>query len=226
MVQRLGGGSVLWFVTVVAMSTSSKPLQSAGHANHMGSLKPSASSLVGDTMSSTNDVPFDWSSDYEMAVVYITSAWTEFGDVRSPDAPLGIIAENGFLNYCVRFKTKLAAWAKSLQDRPDVSETVKKAVSSWYRAIDTLSQDNWNLPAALTLESFRKQFMTAYKHLVLNGAEIYEKSDSEIVKRDVDGFTRDVADTMIGILKGISNLCCRNKSEAFPRNATRNINSP
>jgi len=85
-----------------------------------------------------------------------------------------------------------------------VSETVKKAVSSWYRAIDTLSQDNWNLPSALTLESFKKQFMTAYKHLVLNGAEIYEKSDSEIVKRDVDGFTRDVADMMIGTLKGIS----------------------
>jgi len=85
-----------------------------------------------------------------------------------------------------------------------VSETVKKAVSSWYRAIDTLSQDNWNLPSALPLESFKKQFMTAYKHLVLNGAEIYEKSDSEIVKRDVDGFTRDVADMMIGTLKGIS----------------------
>lgn len=61
-----------------------------------------------------NDVPFDWSSDYEVAVVYITSAWTELADVRSSDSPLGIIAENGFLNYCVRFKTKLAAWAKSV----------------------------------------------------------------------------------------------------------------
>jgi hypothetical protein len=49
-----------------------------------------------------------------VAIVYITSAWTEFGEVRSSAAPLGIIAENGFLNYCVRFKTKLAAWAKSV----------------------------------------------------------------------------------------------------------------
>ncbi|KAL5240164.1 hypothetical protein ACI65C_007574 [Semiaphis heraclei] len=192
-VQRLkrGGGLVLWLFAAVALSTGAKPLQSAGHANLIGSLKPSASSLVGDTMSSTNDVPFEWSSDYEVAVVYITSTWTEFGDVRSSDAPLGIIAENGFLNYC-------------LQDRPDVSETVKKAVSSWYRAIDTLSRDNWNLPDALTLDSFRKQFMTAYKHLVLNGGEIYEKADTENVKRDVDGFTRDVADIMIETLKQIS----------------------
>lgn len=201
MVRRLDG-SVLLFV-VVALSTG-KPLQSAGHANPVGSSKPSASSLVGDTMSSTNNVPFGWSSDYEVAVVYITSTWTEFGDVRSSAAPLGIIAENGFLNYCVRFKTKLAAWAKSLQDKPDVSETVKKAVTSWYRAIDTQSRENWNLPDALTLESFRKQFRTAYKHLVLNGAEIYEKSDTENMKRDVDGFTRDIADMMIGTLKDIS----------------------
>jgi len=85
-----------------------------------------------------------------------------------------------------------------------VSETVKKAVSSWFRAIDTLSRDNWNLPDALTLDSFRKQFMTAYKHLVLNGGEIYEKADTENVKRDVDGFTRDVADMMIETLKKIS----------------------
>lgn len=205
MVQRLGRGLVmLWFVAVFAQSTCAEPLQSAGHTNPIGSLKPSASSLVGDTMSSTNNVPFNWSSDYEVAVVYITSAWTEFGDVRSSDAPLGIVAENGFLNYCVRFKTKLAAWAKSLQDRPDVSGTVKEAVSSWYRAIDTLSQDNWNLPDTLTLESFRKQFLTAFKHLVLNGGEIYEKSDTQNMKRDVDGFTRDIADIMIGTLKEIS----------------------
>ncbi|XP_015369422.1 PREDICTED: uncharacterized protein LOC107165610 [Diuraphis noxia] len=205
-IQRLkgGGGLVLWFFAVVALSTGAKPLQSAGHANLIGSLKPSASSLVGDTMSSTNEVPFEWASDYEVAVVYITSAWTEFGDVRSSDALLGIIAENGFLNYCVRFKIELAAWAKSLQDRPDVSETVKKAVSSWYIAIDTLSRNNWNLPDTLTLDSFRKQFMTAYKHLVLNGGEIYEKADTENVKWDVDRFTRDVANMMIEILKKIS----------------------
>ncbi|XP_060835212.1 uncharacterized protein LOC132918124 [Rhopalosiphum padi] len=202
MVQRLGGASVLLFA-VVALSTGN-PLQSAGHVNPVESSKASASSLVGDTMSSTNNIPFGWSSDYEVAIVYITSAWTEFGEVRSSAAPLGIIAENGFLNYCVRFKTKLAAWAKSLQDKPDVSETVKKAVTSWYRAIDTLSRNNWDLPSVPTLESFRKQFMTAYKHLVLNGAEIYEKSDTENMKRDADGFTRDIANTMIGTLKDIS----------------------
>uniref|UniRef100_A0A2S2NTA1 Uncharacterized protein n=1 Tax=Schizaphis graminum TaxID=13262 RepID=A0A2S2NTA1_SCHGA len=201
MVQRLGGASVLLF-TVVALSTGN-PLQSAGHANPVESSKASATSLVGDTMSSTNNVPFGWSSDYEVAIVYITSAWTEFGDARSSAAPLGIIAENGFLSYCVRFKTKLAAWAKSLQDKPDVSEIVKKAVTSWYRAIDTLSRDNWHLPSVRTLESFRKQFMTAYKHLVLNGAEIYEKSNTENMKRDADGFTRDIANIMIGTLKDI-----------------------
>jgi hypothetical protein len=46
--------------------------------------------------------------------------------------------------------------------------------------------------------------MTAYKHLVLNGAEIYEKSDTENMKRDADGFTRDIANMMIGTLKDIS----------------------
>jgi len=202
MVQTLRGGSVLLFA-IVALSTGN-PLQSAGHADPAESSKASASLLVGDTMSSTNNVPFGWSSDYEVAVVYITSAWIEFGDVRSSAAPQGIIAENGFLNYCVRFKTKLAAWAKSLQNKPDVSETVKKAVTSWYRAIDTLSQDNWNLPSVLTLESFRKQFMSAYKHLILNGAEIYEKSNTEDMKRDVDGFLRDIANMMIETLKDIS----------------------
>lgn len=71
-----------------------------------------------------NDVPFGWSSDYEVAVVYITSAWTEFGDVRSSAAPLGIIAENGFLNYCVRFKTKLAAWTKSVSILHTLTRTI------------------------------------------------------------------------------------------------------
>lgn len=204
MVQSLRGGSVLSSLFVFVALSTGEPPQSAGHANPIESLKPSASSLVGDTMSSRNGVPFDWSSDYEVAVVYITSAWTEFGDVRSSDAPLGIIAENGFLNYCVRFKTKLAAWAKSLQNKPDVSKTVKKAVSSWYRAIDELSRNNWQLPDVLTLESFRKQFMTAYKHLILNGVEIYEKSDTENLKRDVEGFTKDIANMMIETLKEIS----------------------
>ncbi|XP_025193912.1 uncharacterized protein LOC112593633 [Melanaphis sacchari] len=200
MVQRLGG-SVLLFVAVAL--SNGKPLQSAGHANPIENSKALTSSLVDDTMSTMNNVPFDWSSDYEIAVVYITSAWTEFGDVHSTAAPLGIIAENGFLNYCVRFKTKLADWVKSLQEKPDVSETVKKAASSWYKAIDTLSRNNWNLPNVLTLESFRKQFMTSYKHLVLNGAEVYEKSNTENVKQDVERFTRDIADMMIQVLKDI-----------------------
>lgn len=85
-----------------------------------------------------------------------------------------------------------------------MSETVKKAASSWYRAIDTLSQNNWNLPDEITLESFKKQFLTSFKHLVLNGAEIYEKSDTEIEKQEVDQFTRDIADILIGIIKKIS----------------------
>lgn len=60
-------------------------------------------------------MPFDWSSDYEIAVVYITSMWSELGTEDPADSALmGIIAKNGYLSYCVRFKMELAAWAQSV----------------------------------------------------------------------------------------------------------------
>lgn len=85
-----------------------------------------------------------------------------------------------------------------------MSETIKKAVSSWYQAIDVLSRDDWKLPEVLSLKSFEKQFRTSYKHLVINGGEVYETAKSEKVKRDVDDFTREIANMLIEILKDIS----------------------
>jgi hypothetical protein len=85
-----------------------------------------------------------------------------------------------------------------------VSKAVKNAASNWYRAVDTLSHDNWQLPKTLDLESFKKQFMTTYKHLVLNGGEIYEEAVNERTRRDVDGFTRRIANVLIETLRNIT----------------------
>lgn len=85
-----------------------------------------------------------------------------------------------------------------------MSETVKEAVSSWYQAIDMLSRDNWQLPKTLSLKSFQKQFRTSYEHLIINGGEIYEKANGDKLKRDVNDFTRGIANILIGILKEIS----------------------
>lgn len=63
----------------------------------------------------TNGVPFDWASDYEVAVVYITTMWSEFEGPEEDEISIqGTIAKNGFLSYCVRFKAKLAAWSRSV----------------------------------------------------------------------------------------------------------------
>lgn len=85
-----------------------------------------------------------------------------------------------------------------------MSEKIKKAVSSWYQAIDTLSRDNWQLPKILSLKSFQKQFRTSYEHLVINGGKIYEKANGDKLKQDVDDFTRGIANILIEILKEIS----------------------
>ncbi|XP_025425231.1 uncharacterized protein LOC112694084 [Sipha flava] len=197
----------LYFVPVVVCAAA---LLQFGHAAYTAERSKSSGllSLVGETMSSTNDVPFDWSSDYEVAVVYITSMWSELisGDPEHSTLQ-GIIAKNGYLSYCVRFKMQLAAWAQSLQGKHYVSKAVKNAASNWYRAVDTLSHDNWQLPKTLDLESFKKQFMTTYKHLVLNGGEIYEEAVNERTRRDVDGFTRRIANVLIETLRNITNRC-------------------
>lgn len=101
--------------------------------------------------------------------------------------------------FCVDFNLKNI----QLQDRPDVSETVKKSVSSWYQAVDTLSRDNWQLPKVLSLDSFAKQLRTSYKHLVINGGEIYDKANSEKTRREVDDFTREIANILIEVLKDV-----------------------
>jgi len=189
----------------VVVASSSATFQS-GHTN--GNSNSSALlSLVGDTMCSTNGLPFDWASDYEVAVVYVTSMWSEIADARpessSPEEHT-VIAQLGFLSYCVRFKTELAAWSESLRDRSDVSDAVKKTVSNWYRAVDKLSHNNWTLPEVPSVESYEKLFRTSYKHLVINGAEVYWNAKSGRVKRDVNDFVKAIATMLIGILKGIS----------------------
>lgn len=55
-----------------------------------------------------------------------------------------------------------------------------------------------------SVEWFGKQFRTAYKHLVVNGADVWERANGERVKRDVDAFVRGIADALIGTLKDIS----------------------
>lgn len=97
-----------------------------------------------------------------------------------------------------------------------ISYKVKKAVSSWYQAIDTLSKNNWSLPNLLNLDSFKKQFRTSFKHLVINGGEIFNETDSEHMKRDVDDFTREIANIMITTLKDITvkkNSYCISKTK-------------
>ncbi|VVC34147.1 Hypothetical protein CINCED_3A021840 [Cinara cedri] len=166
---------------------------------------PDVSSLVGDTMCSTNGVPFEWASNYEVAVVYITTMWSEFEYTGTEESTVrGAVAKNGFLNYCVRFKNKLAVWSKSLQNESDVNETVEKTVSSWYQAVDSLSRNNWDLPEISNLESFRKQFKTSFKHLIINGSDVYGKANDAKLKRNVNDFTREIASIMIGLLKEIS----------------------
>lgn len=91
-----------------------------------------------------------------------------------------------------------------VEDAPDLSAGFKKSVSNWYRAIDQLSRDKWNLPDEPSLESFTKQFRTAFKHLVINGGDVYAEAPGEKTRRDVDDFTRGVADTMVETLKKIS----------------------
>lgn len=86
----------------------------------------------------------------------------------------------------------------------DISNNVKKEVSNWYQAIDTLSKNNWSLPNLLNLDSFKIQFRTSFKHLVINGGEIYEKADSKWTKQDVDSFTREIANLMLTILRDIT----------------------
>lgn len=61
-----------------------------------------------------NHVPFVWSSDYEVAIVYITSMWLEMDNTEQSSVAWGLIAKNGFLSYCVRFKNRLATFAKSV----------------------------------------------------------------------------------------------------------------
>lgn len=60
-------------------------------------------------------MPFGWASDYEVAVVYITSMWSEIADVPAQSSSdRSMIARLGFLSYCVRFKSELAAWSESV----------------------------------------------------------------------------------------------------------------
>lgn len=99
----------------------------------------------------------------------------------------------------------LAYRIDQLQHDPDVGLPVRRAVTNWYRAIDQLSRDNWTLSEASSLRSIGLQFRTSFKHLVINGAEIYENdalSDKE--KRIVDDFTKEIADIMIGLMREIS----------------------
>lgn len=62
----------------------------------------------------TNRVPFVWSSDYEVAIVYITSMWLEMDNTGEPPVAWGLIAKDGFLSYCVRFKNRLATFDNSV----------------------------------------------------------------------------------------------------------------
>lgn len=86
----------------------------------------------------------------------------------------------------------------------DISYNVKKEVSNWYQAVDTLSKNNWSLQNnMLNLDSFKNLFRTSFKHLVINGGEIYKIADNKFMKQDVDRFTREIANIMIVTLKDI-----------------------
>lgn len=92
-----------------------------------------------------------------------------------------------------------------VQHDPDVGLPVRRAVTNWYQAVDQLSRSNWNLPGTSTLRSIGLQFRTAFKHLVINGTEIYENdalSDKE--KRIVNDFTKEIADILIELMREVS----------------------
>lgn len=81
---------------------------------------------------------------------------------------------------------------------------MKKSLSIWYQAVDNLSRNDWNLSETPNLEFFKKQFRMSFKHLIINSNEIYKIANSEKLKKNVNNFTKRIADIMIKTIKEIS----------------------
>ncbi|XP_050441312.1 uncharacterized protein LOC126846145 isoform X1 [Adelges cooleyi] len=159
-------------------------------------------SLVGDTMCSLNNVPFVWAPEYEVAIVYITSTWSEIATFNS--SAEDTIAKEAFLSYCVRFKNNMFNFMKKLHDDPSLVDKVKKAVIRWYEDLDQLSRNNWYIPSTSKLQDYPGITRTAFKHLIINAVNVFEKANTKKTQLEVGVFTKKNANIMVEVLKTIS----------------------
>ncbi|XP_050441319.1 uncharacterized protein LOC126846145 isoform X2 [Adelges cooleyi] len=159
-------------------------------------------SLVGDTMCSLNNVPFVWAPEYEVAIVYITSTWSEIATFNS--SAEDTIAKEAFLSYCVRFKNNMFNFMKKLHDDPNANEKVKKAINKWYQAVDSISKKNWFLPVNPDLRHFQVHFPSSFKHLLVESTAVNGEAPDENTKREVNHFTLGTAQMLIELVAQIS----------------------
>ncbi|XP_050441328.1 uncharacterized protein LOC126846145 isoform X3 [Adelges cooleyi] len=156
-------------------------------------------SLVGDTMCSLNNVPFVWAPEYEVAIVYITSTWSEIATFNS--SAEDTIAKEAFLSYCVRFKNNMFNFMKKVNDDQNGSDETKKDVTSWYKHIEYLAS---NGPVDQDLRSFQNTFQNAFKHLVIKASQVVGKTNNNETRLYINDFTKGVVVMLLETIKSVS----------------------
>ncbi|XP_050436306.1 uncharacterized protein LOC126843045 [Adelges cooleyi] len=194
---------LLSFAFIVTMSVqSSNSSVSVDGVQDKGLGLNHLQSLIGDTITSTNNLPFAWANEYEIAIVYVTGRWSE---ISVPDkAAQGTIAKKGYLSYSGKIKTILFDFMTKVNANPKETEVLKNDVVSWHQHIADLVNRDGALAKDADLAYYQAKFNNSFRHLTVKAKNVIGHTLLEETKKSVDDVAKEMMAVLLETTKNIS----------------------
>ncbi|XP_050440980.1 uncharacterized protein LOC126845938 isoform X4 [Adelges cooleyi] len=164
-------------------------------------------SMVGQTESTTNGIPFSWGPEYEVAVVYVTSKWAELN--ISNKTALMAASKSAFLTFCVHNKNILNNFMVQVNGNQNESQEVKDDVLAWYNyAVGKYVDNDNSLPkegdADYTPAFYITKFQNSYYHFINRAKVTFDKTNLDDTKQEMDDMSKNMMDMLLETIRNLT----------------------